>query len=48
MFDKYIYPILEKIGDGIENIYWFCSKNSQQVTWFSVGFIVCVLLNIIF
>ncbi|QLF87951.1 hypothetical protein Aegir_gp2 [Pelagibacter phage Aegir EXVC013S] len=47
MFDKYVYPILEKIGEGIEKIYWFCSNNKQEVTWFSFGFIVCALINLI-
>jgi hypothetical protein len=46
--DKYIYQALEKIGEGIEKIYWFCSNNKQEVTCFSLGFISCVLINLIF
>ena len=47
MFDKYVYPILEIIGESIEKIYWFCSNNKQEVTWFSFGFIICALINLI-
>lgn len=45
--DKYIYKTLEKIGEGAEKIYWFCSNNKQEVTWFTLGFITCVLINLI-
>lgn len=48
MFDKYIYPILETIGEGIDKLYWFCSTNKKEVSWFSIGFISCVLINVIF
>ena len=48
MFDKYVYPILEAIGTGLEKFYWFCSNNSQEVTWFSIGFIFCFILTLIF
>lgn len=46
--DKYIYKMLEKIGDGFEKLYWFCSNNRQEVTWFGLGFISCILINLIF
>lgn len=48
MLDKYIYKVLEKIGDIVENLYWFCSNNRQAVTWFGLGFISGILINLIF
>ena len=45
--DKYIYKTLEKIGEETEKLYWFCSNNKQEVTWFALGFITCVLINLI-
>lgn len=47
MMDKWIYPMLEKIGEGVEKIYWFSSNNKQEVTWFCIGFASCILINII-
>jgi hypothetical protein len=46
--DKWLYTILEKTGEGIEKLYWFCSNNKTEVIWFSAGVLSVLAIQLIF
>ena len=46
--DKYIYKILELVGDYLEKIATWSLLNRSEIVWFSFGLLSILILQFIF
>ena len=46
--NKFVYKMLEKIGEAIESAYFFCTEHPTEILWFSLGVISMLMIQIIF
>ena len=46
--DKYIYKILELVGDDLEKIATWSLLNRSEIVWFSFGVLSILILQFIF
>ncbi len=46
--NKTLVKIIEKIGEGIEQLYFFCCDHQTEVTWFGLGMLFLLIIQAIF
>ena len=45
--NKFIYKVIEKIGEAFESAYFFYTEHPVEILWFSIGVLSMLMIQII-